>query len=167
MKRLTKRLPEGAGIFTVGDVQKLVARLAEIEDILGDDYDIKWLKEAASYKDIDLIAYKKAFEKISLLPTCNTCADRDCKFRPNVGQVSRFNSPLWKEVKKSKTRAQVFFEKFPDAPKHSDGRPRACAKDCGLTDKCRAKEHKGTLLYCIYCWQEPASDKYQEWGDKP
>ena len=70
----------------------------------------------------------------------------------------------WENEHPLKTRAQVFFERFPDAPKHSDGRPIACAKRCGLTDKCRAKEHKGTLVYCIYCWQKPAPDKYQEWG---
>ena len=70
----------------------------------------------------------------------------------------------WEKEHPLKTRMQVFFEKFPDAPKHSDGRPIACAKHCGLTEKCREKEYKGTLVYCIYCWQEPAPDKYQERG---
>lgn len=46
MKRLTKRLPEGFdGIFSLGEAYELTSRLADIEDILGDEYDLEKLKE--------------------------------------------------------------------------------------------------------------------------
>lgn len=61
----------------------------------------------------------------------------------------------WAEEHKAKTRSEVFFERFPDAPRAEIGVPRACAKTIGLTDRC--PEH-----YCYSCWQQPAPDKYQD-----
>lgn len=40
--------------------------------------------------------YKMFFDEVSSLPDCNTCADRDCKYMPKPGQVTRFNCPLWR-----------------------------------------------------------------------
>ena len=65
----------------------------------------------------------------------------------------------WSEEHKLKTRAQIFFERFPDAPKHRDGRPKPCALDCGLANECPNEYCAGTLQYCVYCWDEPVSDK--------
>lgn len=67
----------------------------------------------------------------------------------------------WEKEHPLKTCAQVFFEKFPDAPKHSDGTPRLCAINCGIaTDLNLCSSAK-----CYECWNEPAPDKYQEWGE--
>ena len=50
MKRLTKTYPSGSyGI--VGDIDDAVHRLAAIEDILGDEYDLERLKEAVKLID--------------------------------------------------------------------------------------------------------------------
>lgn len=65
----------------------------------------------------------------------------------------------WSEEHKLKTRAEVFFERFPDARREEDGSPRVCAKTIGLTNSC--PEYS-----CYGCWNQPAPDKYQEWGDK-
>lgn len=65
----------------------------------------------------------------------------------------------WSEEHKLKTRAQVFFERFPDAYREKYGTPRVCAKTIGLTDNC--PEYS-----CYGCWNQPASEKYQDWGDK-
>lgn len=63
----------------------------------------------------------------------------------------------WADDHKPKTRAQVFFERFPDAPRRSDGTPRACAAYCGFLDDCIP------LIKCESCWNAPAQDKYQDW----
>ena len=63
----------------------------------------------------------------------------------------------WSEEHKAKTRAEVFLERFPDARRDENGEPQACAKIMGLTDRC--PEYS-----CYSCWQQPAPDKYQDWG---
>lgn len=40
--------------------------------------------------------YKVFFDSVSKTPDCNTCADRQCKYRPKPGQTTRFNCPLWR-----------------------------------------------------------------------
>lgn len=35
------------------------------------------------------------FEDISSKPDCNTCADKECMYRPRLGMTTRFNCPLW------------------------------------------------------------------------
>lgn len=72
----------------------------------------------------------------------------------------------WSEEHKLKTRAQVFFERFPDAQKHEDGRPRSCAMYCGLAENCPVIHDNKSFGYCKKCWAEPAPDKYQNWSDK-
>lgn len=55
----------------------------------------------------------------------------------------------------TKTRAQVFFEKFPNAPRGVDNVPsEVCAKKCGLAYEC---VHR----YCYDCWKELAPYEYQ------
>lgn len=46
--------------------------------------------------DVVSTDYKQFFDEVSCLPDCNTCADRDCKYMPKPGQVTRFNCPLWR-----------------------------------------------------------------------
>lgn len=68
----------------------------------------------------------------------------------------------WDEEHPLKTRAQVFFEAFPDALKNkADGTPEMCPFKVGLKldDKCFFD--KSGLANCKACWNEPAPDKYQ------
>lgn len=67
----------------------------------------------------------------------------------------------WAKEHQLKTRAQVFFEKFPDAIKNSDGKPEVCAKYCGLAEVCRVIDNHEPPSYCKKCWNELAPDKYQ------
>lgn len=36
------------------------------------------------------------FEDVGSKPDCNTCENKDCKYRPGLRQITRFNCPLWK-----------------------------------------------------------------------
>lgn len=60
----------------------------------------------------------------------------------------------WDKEHPPKTRLQVFFEVFPDAPKCDDGTPMTCAINCGFVVKCNSEK-------CRECWDEPVPDKYQ------
>lgn len=66
----------------------------------------------------------------------------------------------------SKTREEVFFEKFPDAPKSEMDIPKICPELVGL------KKYNTGCIYdlngkldCITCWKFPAPEKYQKWFD--
>ncbi len=39
------------------------------------------------------------YQKVSSFPDCNTCGDKDCKYRPGWGEQVRINCPLWKSKK--------------------------------------------------------------------
>lgn len=42
----------------------------------------------------------------------------------------------WSQAHPQKTMMQDFFEKFPNAPKTSDGTPRICPSNCGYEKAC-------------------------------
>lgn len=67
----------------------------------------------------------------------------------------------WEKEHPLKTCAQVFFEKFPDAPKdENNGKtPKPCPDDCF------AKAKRYCQYKCVECWDQKAPDKYQEWGE--
>lgn len=44
-------------------------------------------------------AYKIYFDDLSSKPDCNTCDDKDCRYRPRVGDAVRVNCPLWRGKK--------------------------------------------------------------------
>ena len=44
-------------------------------------------------------AYKIYFDDLSSKPDCNTCDDRDCRYRPRAGDTVRVNCPLWRGKK--------------------------------------------------------------------
>lgn len=41
-------------------------------------------------------AYKIFFDDVSSKPDCNTCCLKQCEYRPEIGQTTRFNCPLWR-----------------------------------------------------------------------
>lgn len=67
----------------------------------------------------------------------------------------------WYQEHQEKTCAQVFFERFPDAPKDEfNGKsPKPCPSDCfkGVEQLCGNP--------CIECWNQKAPDEYQEWSN--
>lgn len=38
--------------------------------------------------------YKAFFDDVANKPHCNDCVDKECKYRPRPGEVTRFNCPL-------------------------------------------------------------------------
>lgn len=41
-------------------------------------------------------SYRLYHDDLSSKPNCNTCADKDCKYRPIPGDTVRANCPLWR-----------------------------------------------------------------------
>lgn len=58
----------------------------------------------------------------------------------------------WSAEHPQKTRAQDFFEKYPNAPKNTKGEPKVCAEGCGYIAVCVPGKT------CIECWNEPMEE---------
>ena len=43
-----------------------------------------------------LDSYRAYYDDLASKPNCNTCADKDCKYRPIPGDTVRANCPLWR-----------------------------------------------------------------------
>lgn len=43
--------------------------------------------------------YEQFYNDVVSKPDCNTCAKRQCEYMPKLGQITRFNCPLWEEKK--------------------------------------------------------------------
>ena len=41
-------------------------------------------------------SYRAYYDDMASKPNCNTCADKDCKYRPIPGDTVRANCPLWR-----------------------------------------------------------------------
>ncbi len=62
------------------DYEKLIERLrAELEQV-------KHQRDS----------YRLYHDDLASKPNCNTCADKDCKYRPIPGDTVRANCPLWR-----------------------------------------------------------------------
>lgn len=44
-------------------------------------------------------SYRLYHDDLASKPNCNTCADKDCKYRPIPGDTVRANCPLWRGQK--------------------------------------------------------------------
>lgn len=119
---------------------------------------------------MDAVKYLKTKARMTekCLKNCNECKLNITNNGKKVSCLTfEYNYPEetvkiaeeWDKEHPVKTRAQVFFERFPDAPRHEDGRPKPCVLDCGLVDECPNEYCGGKLQYCVYCWDEPVLDK--------
>ena len=45
-------------------------------------------------------SYRMYHYELASKPNCNTCADKDCKYRPIPGDTVRANCPLWRGPQK-------------------------------------------------------------------
>lgn len=72
-------------------------------------------------------------------------------------EPEKFEKIVMEWVKKhpEKTMMDVFFEKFPDAPKRSYGAPTLCPDQIGLAKKESCSCAGGN---CLKCWSRPAPD---------
>lgn len=68
-------------------VQKMVKEYQE-EIIPG-------FREMAEKAEGERDAYKIFFDDVSSKPDCNTCASKQCEYRPRIAETTRFNCPLW------------------------------------------------------------------------
>lgn len=46
---------------------------------------------------IEVQALLMELQKIESLPNCNDCKRQGCEYKPKLGELVRFNCPLWKE----------------------------------------------------------------------
>lgn len=44
-----------------------------------------------------LASYKVFYDDVVNEPDCITCANKYCQFRPQPGEITRFNCPLWQD----------------------------------------------------------------------
>ena len=61
---------------SVDEIQKLLAELGQVKH----------------QRD----SYRLYHDDLASKPNCNTCADKDCKYRPIPGDTVRANCPLWR-----------------------------------------------------------------------
>ncbi len=91
------------------DVEKLIERLRteslykdkatlEIMDLCMEAAEaLTTLQAELSKAKAERDAYKIYFDDLSSKPDCNTCDDKDCRYRPRVGDTVRVNCPFWRE----------------------------------------------------------------------
>lgn len=93
---------------------------------------------------------------------CNDCPLGYCNNRKGLSCVNfMFNHPEeyerlladWANAHPQKTRAQDFFEKFPNAPKDISGTPITCAQHVGYCEY--SQEDCRYINSCSRCWNEP------------
>ena len=88
----------------------LTALLAENEKLRAEN--IRWGQVASEQdKQLDKLraeleqvkhqrdSYRLYHDDLASKPNCNTCADKDCKYRPIPGDTVRANCPLWRGPK--------------------------------------------------------------------
>ena len=64
----------------------LTALLAENEKLWAELEQVKHQRDS----------YRLYHDDLASKPNCNTCADKDCKYRPIPGDTVRANCPLWR-----------------------------------------------------------------------
>lgn len=91
------------------DVEKLIERLKNYSIKDKALLNLQTVKDAAEaltalQSELEKVkaerdAYKIYFDDLSSKPDCNTCDDKDCRYRPRVGAIVRVNCPLWRGKK--------------------------------------------------------------------
>lgn len=82
---------------------------------------------------------------------CDKAVDcESCKYN---GTACRY-AFLLDEMPHDKTLCELFYEKFPDAPKSSDDIPKFCPTSIGWGHDCEG----GADSYCVACWNRKCKD---------
>lgn len=70
-----------------------VNRLRINSELIGKNSNLKnELEQVKHQRD----SYRAYYDDMASKPNCNTCADKDCKYRPIPGDTVRANCPLWR-----------------------------------------------------------------------
>ena len=106
-KRLKSRLSEGGQDLWSKENQRADRLESENEKLRAEN--IRWGQVASEQdKQLDRLlaelgqvkhqrdSYRMYHDDLASKPNCNTCADKDCKYRPIPGDTVRANCPLWR-----------------------------------------------------------------------
>ena len=83
----------------------LQAEVKRLKSLLGEGGQDLWSKEnqRADRLEAENEKLRAELEQVKMYhyelvtkPNCNTCADKDCKYRPIPGDIVRANCPLWR-----------------------------------------------------------------------
>ena len=106
-KRLKSLLSEGGQDLWSKENQRADRLESENEKLRSEN--IRWGQVASEQdKQLDRLlaelgqvkhqrdSYRLYHDDLASKPNCNTCADKDCKYRPIPGDTVRANCPLWR-----------------------------------------------------------------------
>ena len=106
-KRLKSLLSEGGQDLWSKENQRADRLESENEKLRAEN--IRWGQVASEQgKQLDRLlaelgqvkhqrdSYRLYHDDLASKPNCNTCADKDCKYRPRPGDTVRANCPLWR-----------------------------------------------------------------------
>lgn len=85
-KRLKSLLSEGGQDLWSKENQRADRLEAENEKLRAELGQVKHQRDS----------YRMYHDDLASKPNCNTCADKDCKYRPIPGDTVRANCPLWR-----------------------------------------------------------------------
>ena len=85
-KRLKSLLSEGGQDLWSKENQRADRLEAENEMLRAELEQVKHQRDS----------YRLYHDDLASKPNCNTCADKDCKYRPIPGDTVRANCPLWR-----------------------------------------------------------------------
>jgi chromosome segregation ATPase len=85
-KRLKSLLSEGGQDLWSKENQRADRLEAENEKLRAELEQVKHQRDS----------YRLYHDDLASKPNCNTCADKDCKYRPIPGDTVRANCPLWR-----------------------------------------------------------------------
>lgn len=88
-KRLKSLLSEGGQDLWSKENQRADRLEAENEKLRAELEQVKHQRDS----------YRLYHDDLASKPNCNTCADKDCKYRPIPGDTVRANCPLWRGQK--------------------------------------------------------------------
>ena len=110
-KRLKSLLSEGGQDLWSKENQRADRLESENEKLRAEN--IRWGQVASEQgKQLDRLlaelgqvkhqrdSYRLYHDDLASKPNCNTCADKDCKYRPIPGDTVRANCPLWRGPQK-------------------------------------------------------------------
>ena len=89
-KRLKSLLSEGGQDLWSKENQRADRLEAENEKLRAELGQVKHQRDS----------YRMYHDDLASKPNCNTCADKDCKYRPIPGDTVRANCPLWRGPQK-------------------------------------------------------------------
>lgn len=97
-------MKKGKGKLTYGQLKRQNENLWRTVLKLRNDYhslmeENGHLKNLLKAAEASAEKYKSFFDDVAEKPNCNTCADQKCTYRPNPGEITRFNCPLWRGQK--------------------------------------------------------------------